>query len=103
MLMNSINTFSRRSALACSLHTDLLVAIDDGLEQEAGRGALVLLHQAAVRQHGRQVVAEDALGEGHQVGAAAGRLPKGRRCIAVAARTIQCGLQLCARTHTFQV
>jgi hypothetical protein len=41
-------------------HIGALGALLDGLEEEAGRLAVVLLDEAPVREHRRQVVGEDA-------------------------------------------
>jgi len=41
-------------------HIGALGALLDGLEEEAGRLAVVLLDEAAVREHRREVIGEDA-------------------------------------------
>lgn len=44
-----------------------LIAIDHRLKEKAGGITIILLHQASVCQHWRQVVAEDALKQRHHI------------------------------------
>ena len=48
-------------------HIGALGSLLDGLEEEAGRLAVVLPDEAAVGEHGGEVVGEDAATEGQQV------------------------------------
>lgn len=57
-------------------HIGALGALLDGLEEEAGRLAVVLPDEAAVGEHGREVVGEDAAPEGQQVVPRRRRLPE---------------------------
>jgi len=54
-------------------HIGALGALLDGLEEEAGRLAVVLLDEAPVREHRRQVVGEDAPLQRQQVASLLGR------------------------------
>lgn len=59
-------------------HIGALGALLDGLEQEAGRLAVVLLDEAPVREHRREVIGEDAALERQEVAPLRRRLLKPR-------------------------
>jgi hypothetical protein len=58
-----------------------LVAVDDGLEEEAGRVAVVLLDEAPIGKHRCQVVAQDAAEERHKRRRRGSRLKVNKLCV----------------------
>lgn len=72
----------------------LLVAIDNGFQQKAGRVPLVAPDQTSVRQHRCEVVTENALEQRHQV-ALLGRFPEYGFRLQLTAGA-QCGFHHCS-------
>lgn len=81
----SVSEFTSDGSFRVSRGTHALVAVHHAFQQEGRRLPVVLAHEAAVRQHGREVVGEEAGHEGHQVGAASHRRRKGGEARRVAA------------------